>query len=87
MPLEEFKRWLHKKSFVEKLDWFNNSVKQYMYCDNKSWEHGIGVVNENYYRREAKGQLERAKWLYSELIEMYNHERQMRIYYQKLAKR
>lgn len=90
MDLETFKQIYKGLPFWKKLKWFYWSAEKSEREANKiEWELYNGASKDviEYREKESKAQFERAKWLYSELIDMYEHERQMRIMYQKMAKK
>lgn len=90
MDLEAFKQINKELPFWKKLKWFYWSVEK---SEREATERERSLHNGaskdviEYHGKESKAQFERARWLYSELIDMYEHERQMRIMYQKMVKK
>lgn len=90
MDFESFKQIHRKLPFWKKLKWLVWSIESYQKAI-RDREDGIrnGQDEENiqHFIRERDGQLQRAEWLYQDLLEMYERERQLRIMYQKMAKK
>lgn len=83
MKFEAYKSYIKQKTFKKKLNEIFMEVMMYdhfIYCKDKYPE------DCEYYSRKAEGQSKRLRWLFNECINMYEHERQMRIMYQKMVK-
>lgn len=89
MDFKSFKQ-IHKKfPFWKKLKWFYWSVESYQKAirdREDAIRNGQDIDTIEHYIRERDEQFQRAEWLYWELLNMYKHEKQMRIMYQKMAK-
>lgn len=83
MKFEDYKSYMKQKPFKKKLNEFYMGVTRYDDCIQSKDKY---PGDYEYYSREAKGQSKRVIWLFNELINMYEHERQMRIMYQKMVK-